>query len=337
MRKLARIVTIDAIDPIEGADAIEVATVGGWKVVVRKGEYAAEHHAVYIEIDSWIPHTLAPLLSGSSGPKTYNGVEGNRLRTVKLRGQISQGLLLPLDAVPTTLGVIMTGEDGDITELLGIQKWEAPIPAQLQGEVFGFFPIAIPKTDQERCQNLVNDLKFWGDSDLDWEVSEKFDGTSATYFLDDEHVFHVCSRNLDLKPSETNTYWKIANMYNIEKLMRDNSLVNIAIQGEIIGEGIQKNPYKLKGQDFFVFDVYDANKFEYLGSEKRRALVDKLGLKHVPILAVKFNPDVDTLLKMAEGKSVLNTNAEREGLVFKDITGEVSFKAISNKFLLKGD
>jgi RNA ligase (TIGR02306 family) len=93
MRKLATIRHIDAIDPIPNADSIEVATLGGWKVVVKKNDFTVNDLAIYCEIDSWIPHTLAPYLSKGETPKVYNGVEGQRLKSIKLRGQISQGLL----------------------------------------------------------------------------------------------------------------------------------------------------------------------------------------------------------------------------------------------------
>ena len=96
MRKLASIRKIADIRPIPDADAIEVAVVDGWKVVVKKGEYSVGDLAVYIEIDSWVPYELAPFLSKGQEPREYNGVTGERLRTVKLRGQVSQGLLLKM-------------------------------------------------------------------------------------------------------------------------------------------------------------------------------------------------------------------------------------------------
>lgn len=162
MRKLASIKRIDEINPIEGADAIEVATVGGWKVVVKKGEYTAGDLAVYFEIDSWIPHELAPFLSNGKEPREFESVKGERLRTIKLRGQISQGLLLPVynDFTGTYLMCysedadeysVTVSEDDDVTELLGILKYERPLPAQLAGQAKGNFPSFIPKTDEERC------------------------------------------------------------------------------------------------------------------------------------------------------------------------------------------
>jgi RNA ligase (TIGR02306 family) len=96
-RKMATIRKIDEIRPIEGADAIEAAVVGGWVVVIKKGEFKAGDLAVYLEIDSWVPHEIAPFLSKGQEPREYNGVKGERLRTVKLRGTTSQGLLLKLE------------------------------------------------------------------------------------------------------------------------------------------------------------------------------------------------------------------------------------------------
>jgi RNA ligase (TIGR02306 family) len=338
MRKLATIQRIDAINPIPNADAIEVATVGGWRVVVKKNEFAVGDLAVYCEIDSWIPNTIAPFLSKGE-PKEYNGVKGERLRTVKLRGQISQGLLLPIDLT------FFRDPGTDLTETLGIQKFEPPIPAQLAGEVIGMFPSAVPKTEQERVQNLTELLKTW--QGLEFEITEKLDGTSCTFYLDGEGVLHACSRNLDLKYNPDNTFWKIANHHNIAREMTAYGLVNYAIQGEIIGEGIQGNKYKIQGQEFFVFDIYDVINSRYLSNEERFELCGKLGLKtsvctialnHAPVIDSCFvmKHTVDELLSMAEGPSVLNSKTEREGLVFKCISDtNIHFKVISNKFLLK--
>lgn len=341
MRKLATIRTIDAIRPIEDADAIECAVVGGWTVVVKKGEYAVGDLACYVEIDSWVPHELAPFLSKGQEPREYNGVKGERLRTVKLRGQLSQGLLLPLEKkmsgtlLPVTRRCVAEGDD--VTEELGIQKWEAPIPAQLAGLVRGPFPSAVPKTDQERVQNLVAEIaEYVRDADV-WEITEKLDGSSCTYYLDLDNDFHVCSRNLDLAYDETNTLWKVAVQNDIANRMRSLDLYGFALQGELIGEGIQKNRYSLKGQQFFLFDVYDVKQGCFLPPSERRDLAKELNINHVPVTVEEFviEQTVEQLLQMAEAKSELATT-EREGIVFKHIGGQLSFKAISNKFLLKG-
>jgi RNA ligase (TIGR02306 family) len=331
MRKLATIRKIDNILPIPGADAIECAVVGGWKVVVKKGEYQAGDLGIYCEIDSWIPHALAPFLSKGREPRVFEGVEGERLRTVKLRGQISQGLLLP------TVGQTpLTGEGDDLTEFLGIKKWEKALPAQLAGQAKGNFPTAIPKTDQERVQNLVQEIALaQGD---EFEVTEKLEGSSMTcYLIGDE--FGVCSRNLDLKETEGNSFWATARAEDIEAKMRGlrvkSTFTDFAVQGELIGPGIQGNIYNLSKCEFRVFDVYDIQSGEYLNPFSRNLMVGMMELRHVPVIDAEFvlNTDVDGLLNMAESKSEL-ADVQREGLVFKQNNGGFSFKAISNAYLI---
>jgi len=331
MRKLATIRKIDNTLPIPGADAIECAVVGGWKVVVKKGEYQAGDLGIYCEIDSWIPHALAPFLSKGREPRVFEGVEGERLRTVKLRGQISQGLLLP------TMGQTpLTGEGDDLTEFLGIKKWEKAIPAQLAGQIRGNFPTVIPKTDQERVQNLVKEIALaQGD---EFEVTEKLEGSSMTcYLIGDE--FGVCSRNLDLKETEGNSFWATARAEDIEAKMRrlrvKSTFTDFAVQGELIGPGIQGNIYNLSRCEFRVFDVYDIQSGEYLNPFSRNLMVGMMGLRHVPVIDAEFvlNTDVDGLLNMAESKSEL-ADVQREGLVFKQNNGGFSFKAVSNAYLI---
>ena len=336
MRKIATVRKIDALRAIADADAIECAVVGGWTCVVKKGDYAVGDLAVYCEIDSWIPHEVAPFLSKGNFPRVYNEVKGERLRTVKLRGQLSQGLLLPLSTLTMIESELFEGLD--VSFPLGIVKYEAPIPAQLAGEVKGMFPGWIQKTDQERVQNLTEEFDYWLKEQHVWEVTEKLDGSSMTVYLRDGE-FGVCSRNLELKPSDTNSLWKVAVRNNLElKLRRADR--NLALQGELIGEGIQGNPYKIKAQEFFLFDIYDIDTGKYLTPADRKAFVEEYDIKHVPVLGTLVMDEVSTidhLLKSAEGKSVWSISCEREGLVFKSKAMQCSFKAISNKFLLKSE
>jgi RNA ligase (TIGR02306 family) len=332
MRKLASIRTIDSIDPIEGADAIEVATVGGWKIVVKKGEFAVGDLAVYLEIDSWVPTELAPFLSKGKEPREFEGIKGERLRTIKLRGQLSQGLLLPL----TSAGEFSLNEGDDVSERLNIVKWEKPMNAQLAGMARGNFPSLIPKTDQERVQNLKKEIANTAATGLTFEITEKLEGSSMTCYLIDG-VFGVCSRNLDLKETEGNSFWATARAEDIEAKMRACGEGRWAIQGELIGPGIQDNIYNLSKPEFHVFDVYNIDHGDYLTPVYRQALVERMGLKHVPVIAMDKDLGIGTveeILTWAEGKSVLNDKQEREGIVFKETKGGMTFKAISNKYLL---
>lgn len=335
MRKLASIQKILDIEPIEGADAIDVATVNNWRVVVKKGEFKVGDLVVYCEVDSFIPHLLAPFLSKGQYPRVYDGVEGERLKTVRLRGQISQGLILPLTMIPDPYD-LECEEGTDVSTLLGIVKYEPPVAACLAGISKGAFPSIIPKTDEERIQNLTNEWpvlsKYW------YEVTEKLEGSSMTVAMKDGE-FIVCSRNLNLKEVEGNTLWDIARRYDMENKMRARDLDGLAIQGEVIGEGIQNNHYGIKGQDFYVFSMYSVKHGGYLSPSERRHLCETLGLKHVPLVdedSVTFQGmTIDEVLAQADGQSRLNPKVLQEGFVCKRIDGQEHWKAVSNKYLLK--
>jgi RNA ligase (TIGR02306 family) len=332
MRKMASIRVIDDIRPIEGADAIECAVIGGWTVVVKKGEFTVGQLAVYLEIDSWVPTELASFLSKGKEPREFEGIKGERLRTVKLRGQLSQGLLLPLE--PTCANIDSELFDGlDVSVPLNIVKWERPMNAQLAGMARGNFPSFIPKTDQERVQNLKKEIA--SATGMQFEVTEKLEGSSMTVYLN-EGVFGVCSRNLDLKETEGNAFWETARENDIEARMRAvDENWSFAIQGELIGPGIQGNIYKLTKPEFYVFDVYNILTGTYLNPEARRALIARMDLNHVPVLNPEYTLDqtVDEILTSAEGQS-FHAKTEREGIVFKQVDGGMTFKAISNKYLL---
>lgn len=332
MRKLVTVRKIADILPIPDADAIEVAVVDGWKIVVKKNEYSVGDVVVYAECDSWVPHHLAPFLSKGQEPREYEGIKGERLRTVKLRGQISQGLILPMSVLP--VNVEYTVGD-DVTDVLGVVKYDPPVPAQISGEVRGHFPTAMPKSSQERCQNLVTEIEEWKNGTT-FEVSEKLDGTSCSMYVNGDD-YGICSRNYNLKENYDNTLWKMAKKYDVFAKIASTKR-NLMIQGEVCGEGIQKNRYAIKGHDFFVYNIFDIDKQEWLSPNERMKLLEEFEMKSVPIISVDFDVKdhtVESLLAMAEAKSVLNVKAEREGLVFKGNDLNVSFKAISNKFLLK--
>jgi len=337
MRKLASIRKIADIQPIKDADAIEVAVVDGWKVVVKKGEYSVGDLAVYLEIDSWVPTELAPFLSKGQEPREYNAVKGERLRTVKLRGQVSQGLLLPFTAsmaisIGAPPGAKFTDYLGvDVTELLGIQKWEPVLPAQLQGQVRGMFPTnLIPKTDQERIQNCFQEIQDKGD--VTYEVTMKLDGTSCTIFRW-EGELRVCSRNLELKVNEEN---KDNTLVAMALKIGDSIPDGFAFQGEVMGVGIQGNRESFKDHKFFVFDVFNMFTNLYVSPIARREVCKQLNLEHVSVLGTDWTApqSVEEGLALAEGPSI--THKIREGLVWKcNEDPSFSFKTISNQFLLK--
>ena len=330
-RKLATVQTINAIYPIPDADRICQYGVNGWRVVDQVGKYAVGDSVVYIEIDSWVPATIAPFLSKGKEPKVFQGIQGEKLRTIRLKKALSQGLLLPIDSAMSEL-LSEPLALGDMTEALGIVKWEMP-PEFLQANAKGVFPSFIHKTDQERIQNVYQQL-FPTLVRSDWEITEKLEGSSLTMYYNNGE-FGVCSRNLNLREDMPSTFWTMEPKYNVRSKLTKLGR-NLAIQGELIGPGIQGNIYKLHEHDWFVFDVFDIDTGEYVDVRERQRLVSQLGLYHAPLISLPHRDYTLTgMLEAANGLSVV-AETEREGLVFK-LKGNkrVSFKVISNNYLEK--
>lgn len=339
MRKLVTIQKINDIQPIEGADTIEKAKIKEWWVVIKKGDFIVGDVGIYFEIDSFLP--VKPqyefLLRGSSPKKMLvdgQEREGIRLKTIRLRGQISQGLVLPItDDLPKEIGT-------DVTEVLGIIKYEPPIPANLAGVVKGNFPSFIPKTDEERIQNCADLLEHQKGSVV--YITSKLDGTSATYFKY-EGEFGACSRNLELKESLGNTIWEMADKYNLRNCIPD----GFAIQGEVMGEGINKNTLKIKGHKLFVFNIFNIKDSKYLDFDEMTSFCKKNNIDTVPIIdsGIILDFTFEQLMEMANKRSPLNPDVIQEGLVIRSITekrvlingvgSRFSFKVVSNDYLLK--
>jgi RNA ligase (TIGR02306 family) len=340
-RKLATVRKISELRPIDGADKIELAIVDGWQVVVAKDvEHKVGNKVVYCEIDSFLPIRDEFEFLRKSSYKKMGDQEGFRLKTIKLRGQVSQGLILPSGVIPVAqfASAHDLPEGMDVTEMLGIVKYEPPIPAELAGKVKGLFPSFLHKTDEERVQNLVKEYGEWKyQSKHKFYVTEKLDGSSATYYINNGE-FGVCSRNLELLETEGNTFWKVARELDLENKIKSLGK-NICFQGELIGEGIQGNPYKIKGHTVRFYTGFDIDKRERIPFINFAVTLQDLSLDIVPVLNEDYGfmlPEtVEDMLKYAEGKSVLNANTEREGVVVRSMDGTISFKAISNKFLLE--
>lgn len=323
-RKLATVRTITYLSPIEGADKIELAHIDGWQVVVQKGQYEEGDRCIYVEIDSLLPDK--PVFEFMRDRKF-------RVRTIRLRGQLSQGIAFPM----SILGSDSACEGEDVTDVLGITKYEKPIPACLAGQVKGNFPWFLVKTDEERLQNMVRVIDDC--QGLRFVVTEKLDGTSMTCYIKDGE-FGVCSRNMELKETEGNLYWMAAREGNIEQKLRLLGK-NIAIQGELIGQGIQGNKYNftVNKRKLFVFNLYDIDTGLYYTWEKMLLAIGE-DFDIVPLIDNNFSmfdQTLESLLDYTNADSRLNLDTMREGIVFRadNYNGRVSFKVISNEFLLK--
>ena len=350
MRTLASVQTVNTAEPIPNADAIEKIRVLGWWVVVKKGEFKPGDKVVYCEIDSLLPE--APdfefLRPSSFKPAVLDGTgavlqaAGFRIKTIKLRGQVSQGICFPLSVLPPGAPA---DEGADVTDALGVRKWEPP-QTGTSGRSKGTFPGFLPKTDETRVQVLEKTLaRYQG---LEFFVTEKLDGTSFTAFVRGGE-FGVCSRNLLLDTTdELSTLVRVAKQLNLEERLRAFAAArgcDVAVQGELIGPGVQQNKYGLKELVLRVFNVFDVSAYRFLDHADALAAVAEMGLDGVPQLGtVVLNHGVDDLVALSEGTSVLNPKVQREGIVLRPLRevedsylGRLSFKAINPKFLLKYD
>ena len=324
MRKLASIQTIWEINPIAEADRIEAASVLGWKCVVKKGEFRKGDLCVYFEVDSFLPETpeFEFLRSSCYKENELNG-KGFLLKTRSFKGQISQGLVLPLSILKdiTPADGISWKNGDDVTKLLNIKKWEIAEIATGSGRVIGDFPYGIPKTDEIRVQAepaLIDEFK-----DLPYYISTKMDGTSVTMYLIDGR-FGVCSRNYEIGDDDTSPAWRFVHKNSIEDKIRKGAkalgIDNIAVQGEFCGEGIQRNPLRLVTPHWYVFTLRDVNSSKRLGLDKMRAFIEASGLDMVPI--EETGPSlpyktVDQLIERAKGKYHCGNN--KEGIVIRPI------------------
>jgi len=343
-RKLATVRKIKEIKPIEGADLIELAIVDGWQVVVAKSvEHKVGDKIVYCEIDSFLPIREEFEFLRKSSYKKMGDQEGFRLKTIKLKNTLSQGLILPYSVLPVAQFATANDlpEGMDVSEMLGIIKYDPPIPAQLAGKVKGNFPSFLIKTDEERIQNLEKEYQEWVfSSKHQFYATEKIDGSSFTCYVKDG-VFGVCSRNLELEETDDNTFWQIARKLDLENKLKSLGR-NICAQGEMVGSGIQGNHYRKQEQTVLFYNIYFIDEMKYATYYEFVKILDEFDLDSVPILSLAFQFPIDengqfttaALLKFAEGKSVLNKEVEREGLVIRSLDRSISFKAISNVFLL---
>jgi len=345
-RKLASIQKIINIRNIPNADRLQIANVLGWQVVIPKDQYKENETIIMIEIDSFLPiHPAFEFMRKQYYRKFENGTEGFRVRTTRLRGQLSQGLVMPLTLLPT--GEYDVGQD--VTDPLRIFKYEPPVPKCIQGLAKGNFPAFIVKTDETRVQLLQEVLNR--NVGLECYVTEKIDGSSATYYIKDD-VYGVCSRNLDLKIDEnpTNAFIMFGKENKIEEKLRALNK-NIAIQGEIYGVGLNDNPLQLNYSSVAFFNVFDIDRCRYYDFEEFRVLIESLGLQTVPVLDTHFKliNSIDELVKIATRKSVINSVRWAEGIVIRPLkevmdlgmsvagygnSGRLSFKVVNPEFLI---
>lgn len=370
MRHLASIQLIDNIEPIENADNLLKATVLGWHVVIRKDDnFNIGDKIVYVEIDSILP---------KKPEFEFLAQRKYRIKTIKLRGQVSQGIIFPLSILPEN--EYNVGDD--VTEIIGVTKYDPDAEAEVDDnktakkkkllqyfpncvksllyrvlpksiffKLFGSpqpkkysWPSNLPHTDETRVQVLQPLLDEY--KGQEFYITEKVDGSSLTAVYDIKRdVFRICSRNLCYDINSDNRFAEAARKYDIDKKLKEYCIANnknIAIQGELLGPKIQGNKYELEDYDIYFFNVFDMDNIMYLPYDEAKSIIDTMGLKFVPLVCGSYmlENDIDKLVEMAKGKSVVNKKIHREGIVIRLLhptKGHVSFKAINPDFLLKFD
>jgi RNA ligase (TIGR02306 family) len=349
MRKLVTIRNITNILPIKDADIIEEIVVDGWSVVAQKGIHSVGDMVIYFEIDSFLPEADERFESFMKfGTQEFNGYRGHRVKTKRLRGVYSQGIIIPLGEFPEiTVAVV----DTDYSELLGIVKYERQEVTGYQGDAKGNFPWFLRKSDQERIQNIYNKLS---NSDLAEEYfvgTLKMDGSSITVFYVDgdryeNQGYGACSRNQELKvdletpiPDQGKFLQGAINSNLFEKVYQLHQIYGgyYAIQGELVGAGIQGNFEKFEQYEVFAYNIFDIEHQDFVSYSQFKEMAEAVGLQCVPVVYEDeqiLKLPLSKILEMADGKG-LRANY-REGIVFKQaVGGNCQFKAISNKYLSK--
>lgn len=363
MRKLATVQTILNVEPIPDADAIEVVTVKGWKVVVKKGEYQVGDKVVYFEIDSLIPRS-----SITEFLMEDEYMLSARLRTRKLRGQVSQGLVISLEdslvmaeELNGAVELFDTDDGTDVSDLLHVEKYEPPVTYGNEGRCVAW-PFTLTKTDEERIQNIPEVIDKLIENGTHLCISVKLDGTSMTVVHQPDGI-HVAGRNNDFDKTDdfafNNKYWSTARRYGVTDALEEAHINNpdkyFAVQGELVGPGIQGNKMNLSDLNYYIFNLFvsedECRTWKKLGYEELVQFCIDYDLAHVPYIYSDFElkahglVDVDSILKFAEGTyrddaegyfPNAKANQQREGLVFRTLDHQFSFKVVNNIFLLKG-
>lgn len=353
--KLASVQKIIDLQPIEGADLIEKATVLGWNIVVKKGEYKVGELACYIQIDTVVPEL----------PEYEFLRERNfRVRTIKLRGQISQGLIVPLPK-----GKFKEGDD--VTDFIGVKKYEKVdnnpekyekprMPKKWHKKVIYLFKYNVlykampflqkksrspfPKnlvsiTDEERIQNMPQVLNQY--KGKEFVVSYKLDGSSITIIHQKflfKSKFRICSRRFELHDKK-NDWYKVFSETNFSdevlKLVKHYKTNDIIVQGEAIGK-FNGNHHNLQKEQIRLFNIYVNGK--RLPQNEFIEVCLANNIPHCPLYKyITLNHTLPEIIKESEIKDKLNPSVDVEGLVWRCIEDNISFKVINNKYLLKNN
>lgn len=356
-RSLAHIEKIINIEPIPDADFIERVGLLGWSTVAKKGDFKLNELCIYFECDSIVPdmHIFEFMRDRKF-----------RVKTQKFRGQIAQGLALPISNLKFFSKKNNWKEGDDVTNIIGVKKYDPYIEKEIKTQqnnkkrnpideylmsfnyyrhikhLFGFkrvrnWPTFIQKTDENRIQNIPQIFKQWDNKDC--YITEKLDGSSASFAYKNKRFynflkpnFYVCSRNICLYKENSSEWWEIARKFDIKNKLKSIG-INIAIQGEIVGPKVCGNTLELPELDFYVFNIFDIDKGKRYNIVQKIDFCESLEFKMVPFLnsiTITKNHTVNDIIGRSYGKSVLNPKKLREGIVIRQQENDaMSFKCIS--------
>jgi len=320
------------------ADKMSIAKIKGWKVCIKKNEYKSGDLCIYVATDTILdPHPHFEFLRN----KQF------RIKPIKLRGQLSEGILFPTSLLKDFANgraiVLENDVSGtDVSELIGAKHYEKPLPSELVGEARGSLPSFLKKTDEENLENVIGVLEEM--RGRPYYISTKIDGQSGTFYLRDG-VFGVCSRKIDLLETEGNGFWKVARKFDIENQMRKVfGNKNVAIQGEVYGPGVQKNPLGVEDLSLAVFNIWDMETRTYGNLSDLISFCDETYIPMVSIIeqGLSFDKTFGDLQSMANALCYVNGHVAegiviRPQIMFKSVVmdSHCSFKVINETFKLK--
>ena len=329
MSNLATIQKVINVQPCPNSDALDLVKVLGWQVVAKRGEFSDGSLCVYISIDTIVPET-----------PTFEFLRNKhfRIKPIRLRGQESAGIVFPLSILPPkhlASNEITWIEGEDVTDILNIKKYEKPMPPELAGQAHGGLPGFLIMTDEDNLRTYPDAIpELYG---RPYYITRKDDGCSGTFFVKDNN-FGVCSRRIHLKESDSNGFWKMARKYNVESALRNAfPSIDIAIQGEIVGPGIQQNKLGLKELEFHVFNIFDIKNRTYMKYEEVVKFTTDNNIPMVTLIneGAAFGFSLDELIKLANEQKY-PTGGPAEGIVIRpkeSFTSLVLKKSWSGKIL----
>jgi RNA ligase (TIGR02306 family) len=328
MKNLATIQKIKNVRPHNNSNNLELVDVLGWQVVTKKGEFRNDELAVYIAIDTVLPE---------SPEFEFLRNKNFRIKPIRLRKEPSNGICFPLnilgdfDVDVDCVGSNTFSKNGqslylhdliegyDVTDWLRVIKYEKPVPAQLAGQAYGHIPGFLIITDEDNLRSYPNALPEL--TGKEYYITRKDDGSSGTFFVKDGE-FGVCSRRIHLKEDPNNGFWRMEHKYNIKNAITTYfGDKNIAVQGEVVGPGVQGNPLGLPELEYHLFSIFDIQTRQYLSFN---VLVDFCVRYSIPMVYIidigeSFGHNLSTLIELANKQRYPN-NKPAEGIVIRPKT-----------------